>query len=161
LFAVGQPIVSWVPAGESYTGFGSDLRGGIRRIRPVAKPLPLAGADAFHRRSNDAASGGQDTILQTIMDEDKRGRVMSLYSILFMGMAPFGSLLPRMIANRIGAPRPALISGAVCMLGAACFALQLKSIRDAVRPIYRELGVLPEIAEAHHTTSALRTPAEL
>src|SRR3954469_3811334 len=101
-----------------------------------------------------------NTILQTIVDEDKRGRVMSFYSMSFMGMAPFGSLLAGMMANRIGAPRTVLISGVVCTLGAACFAMQLKSIREAVRPIYRELGILPEIANALHTTSALRTPPE-
>ena len=101
-----------------------------------------------------------NTILQTIVDEDKRGRVMSFYSMSFMGMAPFGSLLAGMLASRIGAPRTVVISGIVCIAGAAWFGLYLERIRTAVRPIYRELGILPEIAHAIHNASALRTPPE-
>jgi MFS family permease len=101
-----------------------------------------------------------NTILQTILEEDKRGRVMSFYSMSFMGMAPFGSLLAGMMASRIGAPRTVVISGVVCIVGSAWFAMYLNKIRDAVRPIYRELGILPEMANAIHSASALRTPPE-
>ena len=101
-----------------------------------------------------------NTILQTIVEEDKRGRVMSFYSMSFMGMAPFGSLLAGVLANHIGAPRTVVISGIVCIVAAAWFALHLERIRTAVRPIYRELGILPEMANAIHSASALRTPPE-
>jgi hypothetical protein len=77
-----------------------------------------------------------------------------------MGMAPFGSLLAGMMASRIGAPRTVVISGVVCIVGSAWFAMYLNKIRDAVRPIYRELGILPEMANAIHSASALRTPPE-
>jgi MFS family permease len=101
-----------------------------------------------------------NTILQTIVDDDKRGRVMSLYSMSFMGMAPFGSLLAGSLANRIGAPHTVLISGALCLLGAGWFISSLPTIRKAVRPIYSELGILPEIVAGVATTSALLTPPE-
>ncbi len=87
-----------------------------------------------------------NTILQTIVEEDKRGRVMSYYAMAFTGMAPFGSLLAGTVANRIGAPDTLLITGACCVAGAIWFARELPEIRRLVRPIYQELGILPEMA---------------
>jgi len=101
-----------------------------------------------------------NTILQTIVDDDKRGRVMSFYSMAFLGMAPFGSLLAGALAHKIGAPRTVMISGTLCIAGAAWFASQLSAIREHVRPIYRTLGIIPEIATGIQTASALQTPPE-
>jgi MFS family permease len=101
-----------------------------------------------------------NTILQTIVDEDKRGRVMSFYSMAFMGMAPFGSLFAGALAGRIGAPRTLMLGGSMCVVGAAAFALYLPKIRELVRPIYSELGLIPEVAMAVQSASALRTPPE-
>ncbi len=89
-----------------------------------------------------------NTILQTIVDDDKRGRVMSFYSMAFMGMAPFGGLLAGALAHRIGAPRTILVSGIACMLAAAWFATRLPSLRTILRPVYREIGVLPPLEES-------------
>ncbi len=101
-----------------------------------------------------------NTILQTIVEEDKRGRVMSFYSMSFQGMAPFGSLLAGWMAARIGAPHTVMICGAVCIVGAAIFMTQLKMIRQLVRPIYVRLGILPEIAEGVQRASNLQTTLE-
>jgi MFS family permease len=101
-----------------------------------------------------------NTILQTIVDEDKRGRVMSFYSVAFQGMAPFGSLLAGWMAARIGAPRTVMICGVVCILGAAVFLTQLKSIRQMIRPIYVRLGILPEMATGVQQASNLQTTME-
>jgi len=87
-----------------------------------------------------------NTILQTIVDDDKRGRVMSFYSMSIMGMAPLGSLLAGFLASRIGAPATLAFGGCCCLLGAAWFARQIPSIRQVIRPIYARLGILPEIA---------------
>jgi MFS family permease len=87
-----------------------------------------------------------NTVLQTIVEEDKRGRVMSYYAMAFTGMAPFGSLFAGTLADRIGAPNTLLITGACCIAGAIWFARQLPAIREVLRPIYRELGILPEMA---------------
>jgi MFS family permease len=85
-----------------------------------------------------------NTIIQTIVSEDKRGRVMSYYAVALVGMAPFGSLLAGTMANSIGAPRTVVISGGVILLGGAWFSLQLPAVKSAISPIYRKMGILPE-----------------
>jgi MFS family permease len=84
-----------------------------------------------------------NTIIQTLVPEDKRGRVMSYYTMAFVGMAPFGSLLAGSLAHAIGAPWTVFMNGAVVMLGAAWFWTQLPAVRREMRPIYREMGILP------------------
>jgi MFS family permease len=101
-----------------------------------------------------------NTILQTIVSDEKRGRVMSFYSMAFQGVAPFGSLLAGAVAGKIGAPRTLDIGGVLCVAGAAWFALQLPSLRANVRPIYRQLGIIPEVATGIQAASALQTPPE-
>jgi MFS family permease len=94
-----------------------------------------------------------NTILQTIVEDDKRGRVMSLFTMSFLGMAPFGSLLAGSLASAIGAPVTFVLNGSVCILGAALFAKQLPMLRPLVRSIYVEKGILPtppsELHPAH------------
>ena len=89
--------------------------------------------------------GSSNTILQTIVDDDKRGRVMSFYSMAFMGMVPFGSLLAGSLASRVGAPRTVVFGGLACLGAAALFALALPGLRAQVRPIYVRLGIVPEV----------------
>jgi MFS family permease len=101
-----------------------------------------------------------NTILQTIVEEDKRGRVMSFYAMAFMGMAPFGSLLAGTAANRVGAPWTLALGGALCVVGALWFASQLAVIRRLIRPIYSQLGILTELATGIQAASALQTPPE-
>jgi MFS family permease len=86
-----------------------------------------------------------NTVLQTIVDDDKRGRVMSFYAMAFMGMVPFGSLLAGLLAGRIGAPRTVILGGLACLLAAAAFARALPALRAQVRPIYVRLGIVPEV----------------
>ena len=87
-----------------------------------------------------------NTILQTIVDDDKRGRVMSFYTMAFLGTAPFGSLIAGWLSSRIGAPHTLLLGGICCLRGAVWFARELPAIRVAVRPIYVRMGILPEVA---------------
>jgi MFS family permease len=84
-----------------------------------------------------------NTIIQTIVSEDKRGRVMSYYTMAFMGMAPFGSLLAGTMAHKVGAPWTVIVNGSAVLLGAAWFMTQLPTVRRAIRPVYREMGILP------------------
>ncbi|HEY1262279.1 MAG TPA: MFS transporter [Terriglobales bacterium] len=99
---------------------------------------------------------GSNTILQTIVDDDKRGRVMSFYSMAITGMIPFGSLLAGLLASRISAPGAVMVGGSCCLLGAAWFARQLPSLRVMVRPIYIRLGILPEIATGIQQASVVQ-----
>jgi len=84
-----------------------------------------------------------NTIIQTLVPEDKRGRVMSYYTIAFVGMAPFGSLLAGAFAHAIGAPRTVMVSGIACVAGAAWFWSRMKAIRKEMRPVYEQLGIIP------------------
>jgi MFS family permease len=83
-----------------------------------------------------------NTVIQTLVPEDKRGRVMSYYTMAFVGMTPFGSLLAGALAHRLGAPHAVMITGAFCVAGAVWFSTQLKSIRKIMRPIYIEMGII-------------------
>jgi MFS family permease len=148
---------------------------GLGRVMAMAAALFGAGLIAFAFSRNLALSlalmlvtGGammtqmaaSNTILQTIVEEDKRGRVMSFYSMAFLGMAPFGSLLAGGLAARIGAPDTLLISGAICIVGAGWFAAHLPELRQHVRPVYVRLGIISEIASGIQNASVLRTPPE-
>jgi MFS family permease len=88
-----------------------------------------------------------NTIVQTLVPEDRRGRVMSYYTMAFVGMAPFGSLLAGSLAHWLGAPRTVMITGSVVILGAIWFTTRLKAIRVEIRPIYQALGILPASLE--------------
>jgi MFS family permease len=83
-----------------------------------------------------------NTILQTIADEDKRGRVVSIYGMCFLGTPPLGNLIAGSVASRVGAPLTLLIFGALGTLAALAFALRLASWRAAIRPVYQRLGVV-------------------
>jgi MFS family permease len=86
---------------------------------------------------------GSNTIIQTVVSEDKRGRVMSYHTMAFVGMAPFGSLLAGAMARAIGAPSTVILSGAAVLLGAAWFLTKMPAVRREMRPIYQEMGILP------------------
>jgi MFS family permease len=83
-----------------------------------------------------------NTILQTIVEERLRGRVMSFYTMAFFGTVPIGSLLGGIMAEHYGAPRTVLVSGIICLAGSAWFAYKLPAIRAVIRPIYRERGII-------------------
>jgi len=99
-----------------------------------------------------------NTILQTIVDDDKRGRVMSFYTMAFMGTAPFGSLLAGALASKVGAPNTLLIGGTACILGALLFFRKLPEIQKNICPIYIRLGIVPVIATGIEVTSELTNP---
>jgi len=86
-----------------------------------------------------------NTVLQTIVEEDKRGRMMSFYAMAFMGMATFGSLLAGSLAQSLGAPATLTICGLICCAGALVFLTRLPRIRKLIRPIYIQLGIIREM----------------
>ena len=89
------------------------------------------------------AASVSNTIVQSLVPEDKRARVMSYYTTAFFGAAPFGSLFAGMLAHRIGAPLTVIVTGAICVAGALWFTFELPRITAITSPIYRELGLLP------------------
>jgi MFS family permease len=102
-----------------------------------------------------------NTLIQTIVEEDKRGRVMSFYTMAFMGTAPFGSLLAGSVAEKIGAPNTLLIGGIGCVIGALWFQRALPRLRQFVRPIYVEKGILPELRTGIFDTAEVTSPPEI
>lgn len=101
-----------------------------------------------------------NTLLQTIVDEDKRGRVMSFYVMAFIGTAPFGSLLAGSVAERLGAPTTLILGGIGCIIGGLWFFHILPELREEIRPIYRRKGILPEIATGVREATELPAPRE-
>lgn len=98
-------------------------------------------------------TAASNTILQTIADDDKRGRVMSFYTMALMGTAPFGSLLAGWMAKVLGTPWTIFIGGTVCLIGALVFYRRLPELKRLVRPVYVRMGILPEVAEGIRTAS--------
>jgi MFS family permease len=113
--------------------------------------LPVIG---FTMMQHMAAS---NTILQTIVDDQKRGRVMSFFSMAFQGMAPFGSLLAGVLAAHIGTRWTLVASGLFCAAGSLWFRRKLGEIRTILRPVYVRLGILPEAALGVEQATALQT----
>jgi len=101
-----------------------------------------------------------NTIVQTIVDDEKRGRVMSFYMMAFLGTAPFGSVIAGWMSSRIGAAHTLQIGGVCCLAAAAVFARALPAIRAGVRPIYVRLGILPEITAGLATAAEASVPPE-
>ncbi|MBN1533144.1 MAG: MFS transporter [Spirochaetes bacterium] len=99
-----------------------------------------------------------NTMIQTIVDEDKRGRVMSFYTMSFMGTAPLGSLFSGSVSSAIGVPPTIVIGGIMSLAGAAFFARRLPDIRRKVRPIYRRMGIIPEVAMGIQSATDIHEP---
>ena len=85
---------------------------------------------------------GSNTVIQTLVPEKMRGRVMSYYTVAFVGMAPFGSLLAGGLAHWFGAPHAVMMTGCCCLAAAVWYTSQLKAIRLVMRPIYEEMGIV-------------------
>lgn len=98
--------------------------------------LPFVGAGMMLQ----AASA--NTILQTVVDEKLRGRVMAFYSVAILGTQPIGSLVAGLLADRIGTQKTIFIGALFCLAGAAWFAMRRTKLAEFIRPIYVERGIL-------------------
>jgi MFS family permease len=95
-------------------------------------------------------ASASNTVIQTLVPEDKRARVMGFYTMAFVGSAPFGSLLAGSLAHWIGAPFTVVLTGACVVAGSLWFALQLPGLHRIIDPIYREKGILPPADALQH-----------
>jgi MFS family permease len=111
--------------------------------------LPVVGAGMMIEMAST------NTILQTIVTEELRGRVMSFYAMAFLGTAPIGSLLAGIVANRVGASPTILLGGVACIAGGIWLALRLRGIRELVRPIYVERGIIAAVQADAATASGI------
>jgi MFS family permease len=90
------------------------------------------------------ASG--NTLLQTLAEDEMRGRIMSFFTMAFMGTMPIGSLLGGMLAQRFGAQWTVRVGGTACVMAALVFRAKRPALRKLVEPIYVRRGILPEVA---------------
>jgi MFS family permease len=92
-------------------------------------------------------TAASNTIIQTVVEEDKRGRVMSLLAMSLFGTVPLGSLIAGALASRIGAENTILIGGGICVGAAGLFVRALPEVRRAVQPVYERMGILAKSEE--------------
>jgi len=97
-----------------------------------------------------------NTLLQTLVDDAMRGRVMSLYTMAFIGMSPLGSLVGGAIATRYGAPLAVSLGGLGCLALAVWFSRRLAPLQEIVYPVYERMGILPEVARGLLSATAIR-----
>ena len=131
-------LEKWIALAAGFFGLGLV---GFSRSHVFWLSLALVFLTGFGMMVQMASS---NTVLQTVVEEDKRGRVVSLYSMAIRGMAPFGSLLVGGAASKIGAPNTLMISGIFCILGSILFAKRLSVLREIVHPVYLKMGILSE-----------------
>ncbi len=91
-----------------------------------------------------------NTIIQTLVDDRRRGRVMSLFGMTFMGALPIGALVFGKSASAIGAPTTIVIAAMLCMVAGGAFAWSLPTIRRVARPVYVKRGILPDESPRTH-----------
>jgi MFS family permease len=99
-----------------------------------------------------------NTVLQTLVDDDKRGRIMSLYSMAFTGVSPLGSLLLGALAAAFGVPFAFAFAGTAAILAAAVFGTHVPALRATIQPIYVRLGIIPEMARGVQAATHNVTP---
>jgi len=119
------------------TGFGASLI-----LFSFSRSLPLSIAlllpAGFCMLIQMASS---NTLIQTMVPDDLRGRVMSVYSMMFMGMAPIGALVAGAIAHRAGAPLTVALGGAVCIMGSLVFGLKWPAMRGEAHQLIVAQGM--------------------
>jgi MFS family permease len=102
------------------------------------------------------ATASVNTVIQTLVSDRMRGRVMSLYAMAFIGVTPIGSLAGGALATRFGAPWTVAIGGIACVALSVVFHPRLVNLGDDVHRVAASRGVLPEVASGLQTASELR-----
>ena len=121
-----------IAAGLGTIGFG------ISHSIPVSAVLMVVtGSGMF------MASAACNTILQTIVDDDKRSRVMAYYAMSFVGAAPFGHIAAGWLAEHAGVQATLIAGGTIALLAGLGFGMQMRAFRAALRPVYVTRGIIP------------------
>jgi MFS family permease len=105
-------------------------------------------------------AAGSNTVLQTIVPDETRGRVMSFFLMAYLGTAPFGSLLAGALSRRVGVPWTLAAGGVFCGVGALWFAGALPEFHETIRPIYVNLGLITETQVAEAEIAAIAAVEE-
>jgi MFS family permease len=131
-------LTGWIPAAAMASGLGSIGFGVSHSAAISAALMVVTGSGMF------MASACCNTILQTIVDDDKRSRVLSYYAMFFVGAAPFGHFAAGWLAAHVGVQLTFIAGGAIALLAGLAFWFQLREFRRALRPVYVRRGIIPE-----------------
>jgi MFS family permease len=134
-------LAKWIGVSAIAAGLGASGFCFSRSVPLSAVLMAIAGFGMF------MTAASCNTIVQSVVDEDKRGRVMSYYTMFFIGSLPLGHLAAGALAERIGAPLTFLAGGVACALAGSLFMAGLPSFRDHLRPVYVERGIIPPTGE--------------
>jgi MFS family permease len=134
-------LAKWIAIAAAVAGLAT-IGFALSRIVPVSMLCMAVLGFGFI-----TAGASINTILQSIVDDDKRSRVVALYTAAFIGSAPLGHLASGWLAELIGASHTFLINGLICLAAGIVFATQLQRFRNALRPIYIERGIIPPPAQ--------------
>jgi len=132
-------LLGMIPIASAMLGFGLILFGLSRTLWLSLALMAFIGFGLVQ------AAAASNTVIQSLVTEDKRGRVMSYYTMAFFGAAPFGSLLAGAMAQRIGAPHTVLVTGAFCVAGSLWFTLELPKVRAATQPVSQPSVLKPAV----------------
>jgi MFS family permease len=142
-------LIAWAPAVFGIGLIGMGLSSSLGLTLAV---MPVVGCGMIVQMA------ATNTVIQTIVDDDKRGRVMSFYSMAFMGTVPLGSLLAGSLVHIIGAPMTVMAGGLCCIAGSLVFARRLNNIRRLLHPIYVRKGIISEVATGLQSVSTVNQP---
>jgi MFS family permease len=170
----GAHTLGWLSAASGVGAFASALSLAVRRsVLGLTRMLQVAAAllggalilfglshwlwpslvlMAFAGFGMIQTASVSNTVIQSLVEEDKRARVMGYYTMAFFGSAPFGSLFAGAVAQKIGAPHTVMLTGAFCLACAVWLTLELPKLNAAMLPVYREKGLLPALTEEQEPT---------
>lgn len=145
-------LTRWIAVAPAIMGLGLIVLGLSSWIWLSVLAMPVIGFGLLVQLASS------NTLLQTLVEDQMRGRVMSLYSMAFMGMVPLGSLLAGCMARLLGAPAAVVINGLWCLVGAFLFYRQLTSAHRQIHPIFVRKGIVREATPAAPQAAALQNP---
>jgi MFS family permease len=134
-------LAKWIGIAAIAAGAGTSAFSFSRSIPLSVGFMAMAGFGMF------MTGAACNTIIQSIVDDDKRGRVMSYFTMFFIGSLPIGHLAAGFLAEKVGAPFTFLAGGILCAAAGAVFAIRLPSFREHLRPVYVERGLIPPPGE--------------
>jgi MFS family permease len=130
-------LAKWIPAAAIVAGLGAIGFGFSRNIWLSGFLMMMAGFGMF------MTGAVINTIIQSVVDEEKRSRVMSYYTMFFIGVAPLGHYSAGWLAEHIGAPLTFVVGGVISLITGVLFMLQFPTFRSHLRLVYVSRGIIP------------------
>ena len=130
-------LAKWLPVAGFVAALGAIGFGLSTNIYLSTVFMMMAGFGMF------MTGAATNTILQSLVDDEKRSRVMSYYTMFFIGVAPLGHYVAGWLAEGIGVQRTFIVDGAIALVAASAFTLQVGTFRSHLRQVYVARGIIP------------------